>query len=63
MSSKSTSKKSKPTVLNTTLGKAPVGEEDVDISVVWKPIDTSIFGLREVLDLFTTATNEVWIYF
>ncbi|KAF5270330.1 hypothetical protein FQR65_LT05518 [Abscondita terminalis] len=57
---KSKTKKS----LQTTLGKAPacVNRDEIDLSHVQKPIDTSIFGLRDVLGLFTTATKEVQNY-
>lgn len=59
MSGKMTLKKNKKP-LKTTLGKAPSHvEKPVDLSHIQKPINTSIFGLREVLSLFETATNEV----
>lgn len=61
MSSRFTSKKNKRT-LQTTLGKAshdPGKEDETDLSHMWKPIQTSIFGLEEVLALFKTATEEV----
>lgn len=46
--------------LQTTLGKASDNnEKDVDLSHVQKPINTSVFGLKQVLSLFQTATQEV----
>ncbi|XP_017787183.1 PREDICTED: zinc finger protein 800 [Nicrophorus vespilloides] len=48
--------------LQTTLGKAPKKYTSVDISHLRKPIDTSVIGLRQVLHLFETATNEVRNY-
>ncbi|KAJ8971574.1 hypothetical protein NQ314_000628 [Rhamnusium bicolor] len=49
--------------LQTTLGKASCqNEREVDLSHVRKPIHTSIFGLKQVLSLFQTATEEVQNY-
>ncbi|KAK4883506.1 hypothetical protein RN001_006825 [Aquatica leii] len=60
---KATAKSKNKKPLQTTLGKAPVCiSDEVDLSHVQKPIDTSIFGLREVLTLFKTATEEVQNY-
>lgn len=48
--------------LETTLGKASTNShEQIDLSHVGKTIHTSLFGLRQVLDLFETATEEVCI--
>ncbi|XP_023015680.2 uncharacterized protein [Leptinotarsa decemlineata] len=60
MTNKTTKKGKKP--LQTTLGKASLGEKEVDLSLVGRPIDTSIFGLKQVLTLFQTATEEVKNY-
>ncbi|KAJ8941451.1 hypothetical protein NQ318_016891 [Aromia moschata] len=61
MANKTAKKGKKP--LQTTLGKAPTqAEKEVDLSHVQKPIHTSIFGLRQVLSLFETATEEVQNY-
>ncbi|XP_018332086.1 myb-like protein X [Agrilus planipennis] len=52
--------------LETTLGKAPIQclkeESFEDLSHIRKPIDTSIFGLGQVLSLIHTATDEVKNY-
>ncbi|KAK5650805.1 hypothetical protein RI129_001834 [Pyrocoelia pectoralis] len=49
--------------LETTLGKAPTnGNEQIDLSHIGKTIHTSLFGLRQVLALFETATEEVQAY-
>lgn len=64
MTTKGTARKKK---LQTTLGRAAempkMEDDDLDLSHLRKPIDTSIFGLREVLSLFETATAEVNIVF
>lgn len=57
--SKSAKKLKKP--LDLPLGKA-TSHKDVDLSHVRLPIDTSVFGLKHVLTLFETATNEVKSY-
>lgn len=59
MTNKQTKKGKRP--LQTSLGKAPGhnDKEEVDLSHVKKPIDTSIFGLSQVLSLLQTATEEV----
>lgn len=58
MANRAGKKSKKP--LQTTLGKATDNtEKDVDLSHVQKPINTSVFGLRQVLSLFQTATTEV----
>lgn len=55
-------KKSKKTLTNT-LGKAPNHHEVIDdLSQVLKPIDTSIYGIRQVLAIFHKGTDEVSIY-
>lgn len=53
------SKHKKP--VQTTLGRAPQNGngEFLDLSHLRKPIDTSLFGLTQVLSLFETATDEV----
>nr|XP_022919308.1 uncharacterized protein LOC111428132 [Onthophagus taurus]XP_022919309.1 uncharacterized protein LOC111428132 [Onthophagus taurus] len=51
--------------VSTTLGKAPSlnnRDSETDLSTIRKPINTSIFGLRQVLSLFETATEEVKRY-
>uniref|UniRef100_A0A1Y1MYT8 C2H2-type domain-containing protein n=1 Tax=Photinus pyralis TaxID=7054 RepID=A0A1Y1MYT8_PHOPY len=49
--------------LETTLGKASTSShEEIDLSHVGKTIHTSLFGLRQVLALFETATEEVQAY-
>lgn len=65
MTTKNSIKKKK---LQTTLGKAaetPKSDDDVedqlDLSHLQKPIDTSVVGLRDVLSLLQTATSEVKI--
>lgn len=58
MASKSKSRKP----VETTLGRArPSGgkEGTIDLSHLRKPIETSVFGLKQVLTLFETATEEV----
>lgn len=64
---KMSAKSNKRRKLQTTLGKAaevPKNEEDdVDLAHLRKPIGTSIFGLREVLSLLQTATEEVNLCF
>ncbi|KAJ8919134.1 hypothetical protein NQ315_012119 [Exocentrus adspersus] len=61
MANKSGKKNKKP--LPTTLGKAPCeNEKEVDLSHVQIPINTSVFGLKQVLSLFQTATTEVQNY-
>lgn len=58
MASKNKSRK----LLETTLGKASSStgkDETLDLSHLRKPIETSIFGLTQVLTLFETATDEV----
>lgn len=46
--------------LETTLGKAPKDQEKAyDVSHLRKPITTSIYGVKQVLSLFQTATPEV----
>ncbi|KAL3276754.1 hypothetical protein HHI36_012124 [Cryptolaemus montrouzieri] len=60
MSTKSSSKKLKKP-LDLPLGKSP-SQKEIDLSHVRLPIDTSIFGLKQVLTLFETATFEVKNY-
>lgn len=65
MSSKTGNKSKSKKCIKTTLGTSKpcnINENIVDDSHVRGPIHTSIFGLREVLSLFTTATDEV-LYF
>lgn len=45
--------------LGTTLGKGTNQEDDIDLSHIQKPIHTSVFGLKEVFELFKNATSEV----
>jgi hypothetical protein len=46
--------------VETSLGKAPKdAEKGPDLSHLRKPISTSVFGLKQVLSLFQTATSEV----
>lgn len=54
--SKASKKLKKP--LDLPLGKA-ISHKDVDLSHVRLPIDTSVLGLKHVLTLLETATNEV----
>lgn len=61
MSTKSVVKKKK---LQTTLGKAiEIQKEEtgdcLDVAHLKKPIETSIYGLREIVSLLQNATNEV----
>ncbi|XP_056638296.1 uncharacterized protein LOC130446220 [Diorhabda sublineata] len=62
MTNKQTKKAKRP--LQTTLGKAPVSneKEEIDLSLIKKPIETSIYGLHQVLNLLKTATEEVKDY-
>ncbi|CAG9859186.1 unnamed protein product [Phyllotreta striolata] len=50
--------------LQTSLGKAPCqnDKEEIDVSHVRKPIETSIYGIQQVLLLLETATDEVKSY-
>ncbi|GJQ73029.1 hypothetical protein Trydic_g1663 [Trypoxylus dichotomus] len=56
--------RSKKKIVYTTLGKAPQSNETetIDLSHLRKPIDTSLFGLSQILSLFETATDEVRRY-
>ncbi|KAF2894530.1 hypothetical protein ILUMI_11658 [Ignelater luminosus] len=64
MTTRAASKNKNKKPLETTLGKAPayITDEPIDLSHIRKPIDTSIFGLKQVLTLFETATEEVRKY-
>lgn len=64
MTTRATTKNKNKKPLETTLGKAPVytADELIDLSHIRKPIDTSIFGLKQVLTLFETATDEVLLH-
>lgn len=62
MSSRNGKKSKKP--LQTTLGKATLPnnrnvEKLEDLSVIGKPIHTSLFGLQAILKMFQTGTSEV----
>ncbi|KAK9884422.1 hypothetical protein WA026_007269 [Henosepilachna vigintioctopunctata] len=59
MSSKTSKKLKKP--LDLPLGKASL-QKEVDLSHVQLPIETSVFGFKQVLSLFETATSEVKHY-
>lgn len=50
--------------VETTLGKAAdlFENEPPDLGIVGKPIETSLFGLHEILKMFQTGSNEVKAY-
>ncbi|EEZ97246.1 hypothetical protein TcasGA2_TC011044 [Tribolium castaneum] len=61
MTGRCKSKTRKP--LETALGKAPKdSERAADLAHLRKPIETSVFGLKQVLSLLQTATSEVREY-
>lgn len=61
VSNKNSKKARKP--IETTLGKAAVKpkEKENDISHLRKPIETSVSGIKQILSILETATNEVII--
>ncbi|KAL1491962.1 hypothetical protein ABEB36_012475 [Hypothenemus hampei] len=59
VSNKNTKRSKKP--IETTLGKAPTknNDEENDISHLKKPIETNIAGIKQLLSVWSNATNEV----